>query len=338
MTKALPPLALCTLLCVLLVVAVLVSLSHGPVPDVVTAVLGGRADGIDMQTARTILFDVRAPRVLCGVFVGAALGASGAALQALFKNPLADPGVLGVTSTAGLGAVLAIYFGGLTVSTTVLPVAALAGALVGTVVILLVARSGIDQVGVILAGVALSALASALISLAINLSPNPTSTEDVVLWLLGSLAGRSFDDLALLIPLVCSGLVLLLSNERSLQLLTLPEDEAISLGVNVKHLRAWVITGTALGVGGSVAVAGIIGFVGLVSGHVVRRLQGYAPRLTLINSALFGALLVVVADNLARALPVGGEIKLGVVTALLGAPFFLSLVLARYRGGARAQL
>ena len=224
--------------------------------SVVVSALGYGA--VDQETARTILFDVRVPRVLCGLLVGSALGASGAALQSLFKNPLADPGVLGVTSTAGLGAVSAIYFGGWAVGFSLVPLAALSGAFAGTLVILLVARSGIDQVGVILAGVALSALASALISLAINVRPNPTSTEDIVLWLLGSLAGRSFDDLWLLAPLVMVGLTILLAFERSLQILTLPEDEAISLGVRVRTVRLWVIVGAASAVGAS--VAGIIGF------------------------------------------------------------------------------
>ena len=323
-------------LVVCLLAIVMLSLSHGPVSSVVVSALGYGA--VDQETARTILFDVRVPRVLCGLLVGSALGASGAALQSLFKNPLADPGVLGVTSTAGLGAVSAIYFGGWAVGFSLVPLAALSGAFAGTLVILLVARSGIDQVGVILAGVALSALASALISLAINVSPNPTSTEDIVLWLLGSLAGRSFDDLWLLAPLVMVGLTILLAFERSLQILTLPEDEAISLGVRVRTVRLWVIVGAASAVGASVAVAGIIGFVGLIAGHVVRRLQGYSPRLTLLNSALFGAGLVTLADWIARGMLSTGEIKLGVITALLGAPFFLALVLAQYRGGARAAI
>ena len=199
-------------------------------------------------------------------------------------------------------------------------------------VLRVIARRGAGNLTLILAGVALSALASALTSLAINLAPNPTDVQDIVLWLLGSLADRSFDDIRLCLPFVIAGLALLGACGRELDALSAGEDEAASLGVNLARLRAQIIVGTALCVGASVAVTGAIGFVGLVVPHMLRRAVGFHPARLLVSSALGGAVLVLAADIVLRMVSGGFELMLGVVTALIGAPFFFALVLRQRMG------
>ncbi|MFN3988472.1 MAG: FecCD family ABC transporter permease [Rhodocyclaceae bacterium] len=336
-----------TLLAGALAVLVLMSLSIGPVAlgpvEVAGALFGSGAaemhtvPGADGASAasladetlrnQVIVREIRLPRVLLALLVGMSLGVAGAAMQGLLRNPLAEPGLLGVSASASLGAVLCLYFGLATVSLWWLPVSAMSTAALATLVLYLIARAGADNLTLILAGVALSALASALTSLAINLAPNPTDVQDIVLWLLGSLADRSFTDIGLCLPFVLLGVGLLLACGRELDALTLGEDEARSLGVNLPRLRILVIVGTALCVGASVAVTGAIGFVGLVVPHMLRRLVGYHPARLLPASALGGALLLLSADIVLRLLSGSQEIMLGVVTALIGAPFFLALVL-----------
>ncbi|MBT0962570.1 FecCD family ABC transporter permease [Denitromonas iodatirespirans] len=314
----------------------LVSLSLGPVAldadTLVPALLGGGEAGDALgQRHQAIVWDIRLPRVLLAVLVGAALGMSGAALQGLLRNPLAEPGLLGVSASASLGAVVCLYFGLTALSVWWLPAAAMFAATVATAVLYLVARRGAGNLTLILAGIALSSLAGALTSLAINLAPNPADVQDIVLWLLGSLADRSFDDVRLCLPFVLTGLGVLLSCGRSLDALTLGEDEAASLGVHLARLRARVILGTALCVGASVAVTGSIGFVGLVVPHMLRHAVGSHPARLLPASALGGALLLLAADGVSRLVSGNTELMLGVVTALIGAPFFFVLVM-RARG------
>ncbi|ATE59278.1 FecCD family ABC transporter permease [Thauera sinica] len=318
----------------------LVSLAIGPVPlglaDVAGALLpaGDAATSELLQRRHTIVTDIRLPRVLLAILVGASLGMAGAALQGLLRNPLAEPGLLGVSASASLGAVLCLYFGLAAVSLWLLPVAAMGCAALATLVLYLVARRGAGNLTLILAGIALSSLAAALTSLAINLAPTPTDVQDIVLWLLGSLADRSFDDIRLCLPFVLAGLALLLSCGRQLDALTLGEDEAASLGVNLPRLRARVVLGTALCVGASVAVTGAIGFVGLVVPHMLRRAVDYHPSRLLVASAFGGALLLLGADVVLRLVSGSHELMLGVVTALIGAPFFLALVLRERLGSA----
>ncbi|NMG04244.1 iron chelate uptake ABC transporter family permease subunit [Azoarcus taiwanensis] len=326
-----------TLLLAALGVLALLSLAVGPVPlsvgDIAQALLPAQAELSEMaQRQRTIVTEIRLPRVLLAILVGASLGLAGAALQGLLRNPLAEPGLLGVSASASLGAVLCLYFGLAAINLWLLPAAAMGCAALATLVLYRVARRGAGNLTLILAGIALSALAGALTSLAINLSPNPTDVQDIVLWLLGSLADRSFDDIRLVLPFVLAGLALLLSSGRQLDALTLGEDEAASLGVNLARLRARVVLGTALCVGASVAVTGAIGFVGLVVPHLLRRAVGYHPARLLVASALGGALLLLAADVLLRLVSGGFELMLGVVTALIGAPFFLYLVLRQRLG------
>ena len=318
----------------------LASLAIGPVPlglaDIAGALLPGGDTVADelLQRRHTIVAEIRLPRVLLAILVGASLGMAGAALQGLLRNPLAEPGLLGVSASASLGAVLCLYFGFAAINIWLLPAAAMGCAALATAVLYLVARRGAGNLTLILAGVALSSLAAALTSLAINLAPNPTDVQDIVLWLLGSLADRSFDEIRLALPFVLTGLALLLSCARSLDALTLGEDEAASLGVSLARLRARVVLGTALCVGASVAVTGAIGFVGLVVPHMLRRAVGYHPARLLVASALGGALLLLAADVVLRLVSGGFELMLGVVTALIGAPFFLAQVL-RERIGAQ---
>ncbi|MCV2219345.1 FecCD family ABC transporter permease [Thauera sp. Sel9] len=327
------------LLALALLALALVSLGIGPVQlaltDVAAALLpvgDGASEALARQHA--IVAEIRLPRVLLAILVGASLGMSGAALQGLLRNPLAEPGLLGISSSASLGAVLCLYFGLAQLTPWLLPAAAMSCAGLATLVLYRIARRGTGNLTLILAGVALSSLAGALTSLAINLAPNPTDVQDIVLWLLGSLADRSFDDIRLCLPFVLAGLALLAACGRDLDALSVGEDEAASMGVNLARLRAQVVVGTALCVGASVAVTGAIGFVGLVVPHMLRRAVGYHPARLLVSSALGGAVLLLAADVVLRLVSGGFELMLGVVTALIGAPFFFVLVLRERLGQA----
>jgi iron complex transport system permease protein len=274
-----------------------------------------------------IVREIRLPRTLLAWLVGGSLGLAGAALQGLLLNPLAEPGLLGVSASASLGAVIALYFGLTTLTGWLLPISAMAGAALATTALYWLAQRDASTLTLILAGVALSALAAACTSLALNLAPSPYDVNDIVLWLMGSLRDRSFNEGRLALPFVLLGWLLLAGSGAALATLTLGEDSAASLGVDLARLRGLIILGTALCVGASVAVAGAIGFVGLVVPHMLRPLVGYRPGALLLPSALGGALVLLVADIALRLINTEQELMLGVVTALIGAPFFLWLVL-----------
>lgn len=272
-----------------------------------------------------IVMELRLPRACIGALVGAGLGMAGAAMQGYLRNPLADPGLFGVSSSAALGAVVSLYFG-YAVSAFLLPIFALAGAALGmTALALLVGRSG-SLILFTLAGVILSSLTGSLTSLLISLAPTPFAASEIVTWLMGALMDRSWDDLKLALPLIAFGMGCLLIAGRSLDALTLGETSARSLGVNMTRLQWLVVLGVGLCVGSSVAVAGIIGFVGLVVPHLVRPLVGHQPSALLVPSALAGALLVVLADCFVRILPSASELRLGIAMSVLGAPFFMLLL------------
>ncbi|MEM6935834.1 MAG: iron ABC transporter permease [Pseudomonadota bacterium] len=321
-------------LSVTLLVLALLSLTFGPVDlplgDVITGLLGA-GDGEEALRQQLIIQDVRLPRTVLAILTGGSLGLAGAALQGLLRNPLAEPGLLGISSSASLGAVLSLYFGLAALSPWLLPALAMGFAALATVVLYVIGRR-CDSLTLILAGIALSSLASALTSLALNLAPNPTDVQDIVLWLLGSLSQRSFDDVQLCLPFVVIGAFLLLGCGRALDALSLGEEEAQSLGINVVRLRQQVIVGTALCVGACVAITGAVGFVGLVVPHLLRPFVAQQPSRLLLASALGGAVLLLAADLLLRAVSGPREIMLGVVTALIGAPFFFILVLRRRHG------
>ena len=284
--------------------------------------------------AASILFEIRLPRVLLGLLVGGTLGLCGAALQGLLRNPLAEPGLLGVSSGAAFGAVLVFYFGLAGGQSLLLPIGAVAGSVAALATLYALAGRRGDFLGIILAGIAINALAAALTSLALNFAPSPYAALEILFWMLGSLADRSFDHVALVLPLMLPGWAMVMAAGRGLDALTLGEDTAHSLGFSAKPTQWLVIGGTALAVGAAVAVTGVVGFVGLVVPHLLRAYVGYHPSRLLLPSFLGGALLTVCADLAIRLMPPGPELKLGVVTALLGAPFFLHLVLRARRGSA----
>lgn len=274
----------------------------------------------------TVMRAVRLPRAILGLLVGVSLGLSGAALQGYLRNPLAEPGLIGVGPTAALGAVLALQ-SGLAASVALgLPAAALAGAGVAVVLLLALAGPRGSSMTLILAGIALSALAGALTSLVLNLSPNPFAATEIVFWLLGSLADRSFVHVAIALPFVAAGTWAMLGLGRGLDALTLGEDAAASLGVALPRLRLRLVLGVAAAVGASTAVAGSIGFVGLVVPHLLRPLTGARPSVLLPASALGGAAMVLAADIAVRLVLPERPLQLGVLTALVGAPLFLHLV------------
>lgn len=293
-----------------------------PFSQVVAGLFSGGDD-----TASVIMREIRLPRVLLGLVAGAALGTSGAVLQGLLRNPLAEPGVTGVSAFAALGAVIAMYFGLSNAFPLALPLLAITGALVSAALLFAVSARDSGILTLILAGVALSSLAGALTALALNLSPNPYAVSEIVFWLLGSLKDRSLQDLYIAAPFVIVGVGILLTTGRALDALTLGEDAAQSLGIDLRALARRSALGVALAVGGSVAVTGTIGFVGLVVPHLMRPLVGHEPSKLLLPSALGAALLVTVADIGVRLVPSRPELMLGVFTSLLGAPFFLWLVM-----------
>jgi iron complex transport system permease protein len=257
--------------------------------------------------------------------IGAALGLSGAVLQGITRNPLAEPGLLGVSAGAAFGAVIAIYFGLATHFAAAAPVLGLLGALLASLLTFALGSGG-GTITLVLAGAAVSALAAAGISLALNLAPNPYAAYEIMTWLMGSLADRSWLHVLLVTPFIVVGGMLLFSTARALDALALGEAQAQSLGINLRRLYVFAIFGTALAVGAATAVTGAIGFIGLVAPHMVRPLVRHQPSRVLLPAALAGALLLLIADVATRLIQVGSELKLGVLTSLIGTPFFFWLV------------
>ncbi|MEX0386934.1 FecCD family ABC transporter permease [Spiribacter onubensis] len=273
-----------------------------------------------------VMQEIRLPRAILATLVGASLGLSGAALQGYLRNPLAEPGLLGISGSAALGAVIAIQTGLAATFPLGLPLSALTGAFAGVLLITLLAGRRGGTLSLILAGIAISALASAMVSLALNLSPNPFATSEIVFWMMGSLADRSMQHVWLALPFVMVGAALLLTLGRPLDAITLGEDAAETLGMRLARVRWQLIVGSALVVGASTAVAGTIGFVGLVVPHLLRPWVGAMPGRLLGASALGGAVMVLAADILVRRVLPEADLKLGVITALIGAPLFLHLI------------
>lgn len=307
-----------------LTVSALVSLLIGyaalPLSDAWRGLVSG--DGVE----GIIMQDIRLPRMLLGMIAGAALGMSGAALQGLLRNPLAEPGVMGISAFASLGAIIAIYFGLSTIFAFALPVAAMGGALLAAALLNLLSARHNSLYTLVLAGVALANLAAALMALALNLAPNPYAISEIIFWLLGSLKDRSIQDVILALPFVGVGMIILHRTGRALDALALGEEVARSMAIDVTRTGRLVTLGVALTVGASVAVTGSIAFVGLIVPHLCRGLVGHEPSRLLWPSALGGALLVSLADIAVRLVPSGPELMLGVFTSLIGVPFFLWLV------------
>ena len=283
------------------------------------------ADWLNGTLQSLIITQLRLPRTILGVLIGAALGLSGAVMQGYLRNPLADPGLFGVSSSAALGAVASLYFG-LAGLAFVLPLFALVGAGIGMALLALLAGRAGSLTLFTLAGMLLSSLTGALTALLISLAPTPFASSEIVTWLMGAITDRSWDDLAIAMPFMLAGMLLLAFTGRALDALTLGETAARSLGINTARLQMQVVLGVGLCVGASVAAAGIVGFVGLIVPHLVRPLAGHRPSAVLLPAALAGAVLVVLADCFVRVMPSTTELRLGIAMSLLGAPFFLALL------------
>lgn len=280
--------------------------------------------------ALTILVDLRLPRVILAVTLGAGLGAAGAAMQGYLRNPLADPGLFGIAPGAALGAVLSFWTGWAATAWT-LPLFALIGAAVAMALLGLIAGRTGSAMLFTLAGMMIASLAGALMSLAISLAPSPFAMSEIVTWLMGALTDRSWHDVSFALPLTMAGIAVLMRAGKSLDALTLGDAAARSLGIDPRRLQGLMIVGVGLTVGAGVAAAGIIGFVGLIVPHLLRRFTDQRPSSLILPSALAGALLLLVADSLCRVLPTASELRLGIALSLLGAPFFLGLLLRMRR-------
>ena len=324
------PMPLIAGLALLAVGMAVLSLGMGPVvlgAPRVLAVLMGQGDA----TAATIVLELRLPRTLLALGVGAMLGLSGAVLQGYLRNPLAEPSVLGTSNAAALGAVVALYYGIDFAGVATLPLLSILGGVAGLLPLMLLSRGGAGPLALILAGVAVATLAGAGISLALNFAPNPFAAVEIMNWLMGSLEDRSFRHVAIAAPCLLVGVVLLLWDGRALDALSLGEDTARTLGYDLDAARVRMLAGVAIGVGGAVAVSGAIGFVGLIVPHLVRPLTDRAPSSALLPSMLGGAGLLTAADMVVRAVPTEQELRLGVVTAVLGVPVFLHHLLKARR-------
>lgn len=300
----------------------------GPVESLRALVLG---DGGPMTL---VMREIRLPRAILAVMIGAALGLAGAAMQGYLRNPLADPGLIGVSGSAALGAVISIQTGLAAVAMLALPLAALTGAVIGVLMVLTLAGPRGGALTLILAGIAISALAGAMTSLVLNLSPNPFAANEIVFWMMGSLADRSMTHVWIALPLILAGALLLASLTRGLDALTLGEDAAEAMGINLGRMRLVLIFGTAAVVGASTAVAGAIGFIGLVVPHILRGFVGARPGRLLWASAMGGAVMLLAADIAVRVILPTRDLKLGVLTALVGAPLFLHLIYRTRRDAA----
>jgi iron complex transport system permease protein len=296
---------------------------------VLSLAIGPAGFGIEATgEARALIFwEVRLPRAVLGALVGGALGLSGAALQGYLRNPLAEPGLIGVSSGAALGAVFVIHTGLSQAIALALPIGGLIGAAIAMLAVVALAGMHGGPMTLILAGLAVSSIATALIWLALNLSENPFATVEAVFWLMGSLTDRSLTHVWLSAPLILVGIGLLLTVGRALDALTLGEDAARSLGIDLGRTRFAVVAGTALSIGAATAVTGVIGFVGLLIPHVLRPFAEHRPGLLLPASALAGAIFLSVADIGLRLVQTWTDLRIGVLTALIGAPFFVWLVL-----------
>lgn len=321
MTRHAPTPTLATLLVLLLVL----SCAIGPValgPDAWLGAIGG-AD----PAARAILLEVRLPRAIAAALAGLALGASGAALQGLLRNPLAEPGVMGVSATAATFATATVYFGLAARAPWLVPTASLGGALCATA---LIAGASLRLRGVaslILVGVALSALAGAVMALFVNLAPNPFSLSDLVNWTAGSVANRDWHDIAAALPFVAAGVAMLATSRGAISAMGFGEEVAHGLGVDLVRSRLMIVLGTGAATGGAVAISGMVGFVGLVAPYLVRRAVGHDPGRAVLPAALAGGCLLAAADCAIRLIPWGNELHLGTLAALIGVPVFVRLAL-----------
>jgi iron complex transport system permease protein len=317
-------LALGLLILLLGAASLLIGQVHLPLADV----LGG-ITGIAPQKTVTIVRELRLPRTLLAILAGGGLGLAGAVLQGFLRNPLAEPGVVGISTAGSLGAVIVIYLGIYAASAWMIPVSAMTLCAVATVVLYIIAARNAGTLTLLLAGIAINSVCLALISLTMNLSTNPYAVSEMVFWLLGSVSNRTLFDLGIAAPFVLAGIAILLRSGKTLDAMSLGEDVARSLGVAIRRERFLLVGGVACVVGGIVSVAGGISFVGLIIPHLMRPIAGHLPSRILVPSMLGGAVLLLAADIVVRLMANGPELQLGVLTSLIGAPFFFYLIVNR---------
>jgi iron complex transport system permease protein len=318
-----------TALALLLAALAILSLMIGPAGLSPQAALRGLVAG--EGPAGIIVREIRLPRTLLALLIGATLGLAGAALQGLLRNPLAEPALFGAPQAAAAASSFMIAFGYASAVSLAVPFAGIAGALVSIGGLVAIAGRRATLTVTLLAGLAFASFAGAMTALILNLAPNPYAALEIAFWLLGSLEDRSVDHLLIGAPFFIVSFILLAANARAYRALTLGEDAAASLGVDLARVRLTVVAGVAIGVGAAVAIAGSIGFVGLVAPHLVRRAVGSDPARVLLPGALAGAALLTAADIATRAVPAAIEIKVGVITALIGVPFFLAMIFTERR-------
>lgn len=325
-----PAFRITIVLAVLVLLAFVASLGVGSLTLSPGGVWAGLT-GTGSEAETIIVREIRLPRAILGFLIGATLGLSGAALQGLLRNPLASPSLFGAPQLAALAAVIVLGFGFADALSYALPVAAMAGAALSVGLLLLVAGPRASLLVLILAGLAISSLAGAGTALALNLAPSAFAALEITFWLLGSVEDRSFQHVLMALPLMAASWVLLLWDRNAFRALTLGEEAAESLGFDLGRVRLRVVAGVAAGVGAAVAVSGTIAFVGLVAPHLVRPFLRYDAGRLLVPAALCGALLLITADIAVRLIPSQTELKVGVLTALIGAPFFIALIFRRRR-------
>jgi iron complex transport system permease protein len=311
-----------------------ISLMSGPATISPRQALAGLFSGDGAEGI--IVRDIRLPRTLLAILIGATFGLSGAALQGLLRNPLAEPALFGAPQAAAVGAAFVIAYGVAGATSFAVPLAGIAGALVSVGGLVAIAGRRTSLTVTLLAGLALASFAGAVTALILNLAPTPYAALEIAFWLLGSLEDRSFAHLTIAVPFFVASWVLLALNLQAYRALTLGEDAAASLGVDINRTRIAVVAGTALGVGAAVAVAGSVGFIGLIAPHLIRRFVGSDPARVCLPAALMGAALLLAADIAVRLIPANPnataiELKLGVVTALIGVPFFIMMIFRERR-------
>ena len=315
---------LTTMLAILVAVLFVLSLMTGPAQFSLRTVIAALFS--DQGVASIIVRDIRLPRTLLAMLISATFGLAGASLQGLLRNPLAEPSLFGAPQAAAAAAAAIMAFGLANALSLAVPLGGIAGALLSVGALVAIAGRRASLTVTLLAGLALASLAGAAIALILNLAPNPYIALEIAFWLLGSLRDRSMEHVWLAAPFMIVSWFVLAFNASAFRALTLGEDAAASLGVNVERTRILVVIGVALGVGAAVSVAGAISFVGLVAPHLVRRFYGSDPARVLLPASLAGAALLMAADIAVRLIPAVIEIKIGVVTALIGVPFFLAMI------------
>lgn len=317
-----PQSTLIVTLAVILAVVFFVSLWVGPI-ELDPIQIFSKAE--DATPHALIFWEIRLPRSLLALLAGSTLGLAGAVMQGYLRNPLASPGLLGNASGAALFSVILLYFG--VYSAIWLPIAGMLGSFIALVLVLLMAGSHASITVLILSGVAINSVCAAAMALLLNLAPSPWAVRDLYLWLQGSLSNASSTDLMIMILPLMMGWILLLRHGKSLDALTFGEDTAISMGVDIRKLRITIVIGLSLAIGAVIPVTGIIGFIGLVVPHILRPFTGYLPSRLLVPSALTGAILLLIADLFVRLLSSGQELRIGVLTSIIGGPFFVALII-----------